>query len=114
MNTYLPVLGLALEHHGVFGLADLAIVVLLDLLGPLLCLDAIILGEGSLVAGTAGVGEEVRANGLDGPLDSLGQLANGLEILLGRPALRESRNSARNLYGSHCKVVLCGQQVGCC
>ena len=66
------------------------------------------------MAGTAGVGEEVRANGLDGSLDSLGQLANGLEILLGSPALWESRDRARNLHGSHCKLVLCGRQIRCC
>ena len=55
-GSYLPVLGLALQHHGVLGLANLAIIVLLDAGGLLLGLDAIILGESALVAGTAGVG----------------------------------------------------------
>lgn len=101
--THLPVLGLALEHHGVFRLADFAVVEVLDLLGALLGLDAVILGEGALVAGTTGVGEEVRANGLDAALDSAGQLTNGLEILVGRPALREDwKRQLGGGGGCHC------------
>lgn len=89
--AYLPVLGLSRQHHGVLGLAHLALVGVLDLLGALLGLDAVILGKGALVAGAAGVGKEVRADGLDAALRGAGQLANGLEVLVGGPALRQDR-----------------------
>lgn len=89
--SYLPVLGLSLEHHGVLGLAHLALIGVLDLLGALLGLDAVILGKGALVTGTAGVGEEVRADGLDASLRGARELANGLEVLVCAPALREDR-----------------------
>lgn len=92
--SYLPVLGLTLQHHGVLGLADLAGILLLDVLGTLLSLDAVVLGEGTLVAGTTGVSEEVRADGLDCPLGRGGNLADGLEILLGGPSLWEDGQSA--------------------
>ena len=101
-STNLPVLGIAREHHGVLGLGNIALVVLLDVLGALLGLDAVILGEGALVAGTAGVGEEVRADGLNDALGNLvlGDLADGLEVLLGGPALREGGERKGN-HSSH-------------
>lgn len=89
MSSYLPVLGFTLEHHGVLGLADLACILLLDVLGTLLGLDAIILGEGALVTGAAGVGEEVRADGLDGALGRGSDLADGLEVLISGPSFGE-------------------------
>lgn len=104
--TYLPVLGLTLEHHGILGLADIAVVVLLDVLGLLLGLDAVILGEGALVAGTAGMGQEVRADGLDGALGRAGSLADGLEVLLGRPAFGKAEKRFLDL-GS-------GRHFECC
>lgn len=85
-RSHLPVLGLALQHHGILGLALLALVVLLDLLSALLGLDAFILGEGPLVPRSPGVGEEVRADGLDGPLRRGRDGADGLEVLLCGPA----------------------------
>lgn len=84
--SHLPVLGFALQHHGILGLALLALLVLLDLLGTFLSLDTIILGKGPLVSRSTGVGEEVRANGLDGSLDRGGDGADGLEVLLCGPA----------------------------
>lgn len=101
--TYLPVLGLQLQQHRVLSLALLAIVEVLDLLGALLGLDPVVLGKGSLVTGSAGVGQEVRANRLDAALDSTRELADGLEVLFGAPALGESRQrEGDNLRdGSH-------------
>lgn len=101
--TNLPVLGITLEHHGVLGLADIAVVVLLDLLGALLGLDSVILGEGALVAGTAGVCQEVRADRLDCALRRAlgGELANRLEVFFGSPALREGRKRNSNKSSSH-------------
>lgn len=87
--TYLPVLGFPLQHHRVLGLADVTVLLLLDILGALLGLYAVILRECALVTGPAGVGEEVRSNRLDGPLSGGAELADGLEVLLGRPALTE-------------------------
>jgi len=84
--THLPVLAVTLEHHGILRLADIALLVLLDLGGALLGLDAVILREGALVAGAAGMGEEVRANRLNHPLAGARDLANRLEILLGLPS----------------------------
>jgi len=54
-------------------------------------LYAVIFGEGALVAGTARVGEEVRAHGLDAALGGGCDLADGLEVFLGDPSLRERR-----------------------
>jgi hypothetical protein len=100
--TNLPVLGLALKHHGVLGLALVALIAILDLLGALLGLDAVILGKGALVAGSSGVGEEVRANGLDAALCGLGQLADGLEVLLCGPSAREGgEGECHGSHGSH-------------
>lgn len=88
-ETNLPVLGFSGEHHGIFRLRDLAIVNVLDILGLLLGLDAIILRKSALVASTAGVGEEVRANRLDAALNGSRKVTQGLEVLVGSPALRE-------------------------
>jgi hypothetical protein len=104
-HIYLPVLGITLEHQRVLRLAVVFLVVLLDLLGGLLGLDAVILGEGALVAGTAGVGQEVRANGLDGALGRRGDGGDGLEVLLSRPSLGQSQDWAR--HGS------CGGHLDC-
>jgi len=103
-GTYLPVLGVASEQHRILRLADVAFVVLLDLLGALLGLYPIILGEGALVAGTAGVGQEVRADRLDGALCGmvLGDLADGLEVLLGSPALGEGGEGQSRNHGFFC------------
>lgn len=99
---YLPVLGLALEQHRVLGLADLAVVGILDVLGLLLGLDPVVLGEGALVPGAAGVGEEVGAHGLDAALRGAREVADGLEVLLRGPALGEDRQRQRHCrYGSH-------------
>jgi hypothetical protein len=100
-GTYLPVLGLTLQQHGVLGLADVALVAVLDLLGALLSLDAVILGEGTLVASTTGVSKEVRANGLDASLDGAGELADGLEVLFGTPALREDGQGEGIVHSGH-------------
>lgn len=111
--TYLPVLGLALEHHGILRLADLAIILLLDLLGTLLGLDTVILGEGTLVAGTTGVGEEVRTDGLDGALGRGADLADGLEVLLGGPALGEDwERTGDNSGGHHLFFILLSMGMG--
>lgn len=50
MRAYLPVFGVALKHHRVFGLADFPTIFVLDVLYILGGLDAIILGESALVA----------------------------------------------------------------
>lgn len=111
--TNLPVLGLTLKHHGILRLADLAIVLLLDLLGALLGLDTVILGEGALVAGTTGVGEEVRADGLDGALRRGADLADGLEVLLGGPALGEDwERTGDNGGGRHLFFFLLSMEMG--
>ena len=93
MRTNLPILCIALQHHHVLGLANIAVVVLLNLLGPLLCLYPVILGEGTLVAGAAGMGKEVRPDGLDRPLRSmvLRDLSKRLEVFFSRPSLRKGR-----------------------
>lgn len=49
-ESYLPVLGLALQHDRVLGLVNVIWVLLLDLLDVCLGLDALILGEGALVS----------------------------------------------------------------
>src|SRR4051794_35340911 len=99
----LPVLGLALEHHGILRLADVAIVVLFDILGALLSLYPIILREGALVAGAAGVREEVRSDGLNRPLRRvvLCDLSEELEVLVGGPTLWEGRQRESNHFRSH-------------
>lgn len=99
-NTYLPVSGLTLKHHRILRLADLASILLLDILSPLLCLDTVILGEGTLVAGTTGVSQEVRSNGLNSTLGAGGDLTDRLEILISSPSLREDGERTRNQSGS--------------
>lgn len=94
--SYLPVLGFTLKHHRVLRLTDLARVLLLDVLGTLLGLDAVILGEGALVAGAAGVSEEVRANGLDRALGRGSDLADGLEVLVSGPSFWEDGQGSRD------------------
>ena len=89
MSAYLPVLGLALQHQGILGLADIAIIVLLDLLGLLLGLNTVILGESTLMPSTAGMGEEMRSHGFDGALGGGGDGPDGFEVLLGCPSLGE-------------------------
>lgn len=102
VQAHLPVLGLELQQHGVLLLILLALVSVLGLLDALLSLDAVILGKGALVAGAAGMGEEVRADGLDAPLGGTRQLANGFEVLVGTPALSEGRQRQFNRSdGSH-------------
>lgn len=102
MSSHLPVLGLTGEEHGVLVLRLLALLAILNLLGALLSLDAVILGKGALVAGTTGVGEEVRADRLDAAQGGAGQLANGLEVLFAAPALSEDRQRQLNRSdGSH-------------
>lgn len=98
-STNLPVLGLTLKKHSILRLAHVALVIVLDLLGALLSLDAVILGKGALVAGSSGVGEEVRADRLDAALDSLRELAEGLEIFLGSPSAGKSGEG--DGHGSH-------------
>lgn len=100
-RIYLPILGIALQHQWVLGLRDLAIVLVLDLLGSLLGLDAVVLRESALVALSAGVGEEVRADGLDAALGRGGKVTNSLEILVGGPARRQDRKREVDLHGRH-------------
>jgi hypothetical protein len=50
VGTHLPVFGLALEQDGVFWLADLARVVILDLLDVGLGLDTVVFRERALVS----------------------------------------------------------------
>ena len=46
---YLPVLGVALQHQRVFRLADLSSIIVLNLLDIFLGLDALVLGECTLM-----------------------------------------------------------------
>lgn len=89
--TYLPVFGIALQHHGVLRLADIAVLIILDLGGSLLGLDTVIFRESALMAGTASVGKEVRAHGLEAALRGSRDLSDGLEILVCNPALEKGR-----------------------
>jgi len=50
MRTHLPVFGLALQHYRILGLADLAGIIVLDLLDVGLSLDAVVLGESALMS----------------------------------------------------------------
>jgi hypothetical protein len=56
---------------------------------------------------SAGVGEEVRANGLDGAVLGGGDARDGLEVLLGSPAAGERRKGRGDLNGSHCDGYGC-------
>jgi hypothetical protein len=96
-----------LEHHGILILALVADIAILNVLGALLSLDAVILRECALVAGSSGVGKEVRSNGLDASLSSLRKLADGLEVLVSSPTAGESGKGEGN--GSHrSHYVICG------
>jgi hypothetical protein len=50
MGTNLPVLGIALEHHGILRFGNLIILIFIDLLDILLGLNAFVLREGAVVA----------------------------------------------------------------
>lgn len=61
------------------------------------------------MAGTAGMGQEVGTDGLEGALGGTAELADGLDVLLGSPALREGEE--RGWYsdgsGHFCGVWFC-------
>lgn len=48
-STYLPILGITLQHQRVFRLADVPRILILDLLDILLSLYTIVLGESALM-----------------------------------------------------------------
>lgn len=50
LGTNLPVLSIALEHHGILRLGDLIILIFVDFLNILLSLDALVLREGTVMA----------------------------------------------------------------
>lgn len=50
MHVYLPILGISLEEDRTLSLADLAGIIVLDVLYILGSLDAVILGEGTRMA----------------------------------------------------------------
>ena len=54
------------------------------------------------MAGTAGVGEEVRADRLNASLDSTREGADGLEVFVSSPALGERRE--REGESRHCNA----------
>ena len=54
---------------------------------------------------SAGVGQEVRANGLDITASGSRKLANSLEILVGGPASRESWQGQVDLRNRHFEVI---------
>jgi hypothetical protein len=110
--TYLPVLGISGKHHGVFRLADLARIVILNLLDNLFGLDAVIFREGSLVTSSAGMGEEVWADWLNATLGGLGKVTKDLEVLLGLPTRRkggERNTDVGNHYGLNGYFCLFGR-----
>jgi hypothetical protein len=53
---------------------------------------------------SAGVGQEVRADGLDVTAGGSRKLADGLEVLVGGPAGREGRQSLVDLRYRHIDV----------
>lgn len=53
---------------------------------------------------SAGVGQEVRADGLDVAASGSRKLADGLEVLVGGPAGREGRQSLVDLRYRHVGV----------
>jgi hypothetical protein len=53
---------------------------------------------------SASVGQEVRADGLDVAASGSRKLADGLEVLVGRPAGREGRQSLVDLRYRHIDV----------
>lgn len=99
VSSYLPVLGLSLEHHGVLGLANVAHITILNLARAFLGLNAIILGEGTLMTGSTSVSEEVRSHRLNAALYCLRELSDGLEILLSGPVAGQRGQRQHN--GSH-------------
>jgi hypothetical protein len=88
-ETYFPVLGISLQHERILGLANLARIVVLNLLHILLRLHPLVLGEGSLVPLSTCVGEEVRSDRLDFELRGLREAGRSLEVFLRIPALGE-------------------------
>lgn len=60
----LPVLGLTKEELFVLLLTDLARVIILDLLDVLFGLDTVVFREGTLMASSAGMSQEVRSDRL--------------------------------------------------
>lgn len=58
------------------------------------------------MAGTTGVGEEVRTNWLDASLSSGGETASGFEIFLRSPSLwQEGKGEVDLGVGSHFEVI---------
>ena len=109
--TNLPILRISSEHHWVFRFADLAGIIILDLLGTFLCLDSIVLGKCALVASPTSMSEEMRSNGLDAALSRSRDAANGFKIFLGRPALREDRQWESDLrMGGHGNYLVGGDR----
>jgi hypothetical protein len=54
---------------------------------------------------SAGIGQEVRANRLDGAVGRLAELADGLEVLLAGPSFGQHRQRQVDLHGGrHCVV----------
>lgn len=96
-ETYLPVLGIANEHAGVLGLAELSLIFILGLLDVLLGLDTVVLGEGALVSSSTGVCEEVWADRLDVAAGGRRDGADRLEVLLGRPSFSKGWQSQADL-----------------
>jgi hypothetical protein len=131
--SHLPVLGLALEHDGVFRLVNVIWVLVLDLLDVGLSLDAVILGECALVTllnrsvsigrmvrvyyrvtYSAGISQKVVADRLDVAVGGCAELADRLEVLLASPPLRQNWQRDRDLHvGCHCVVFWWGRRRRC-
>jgi hypothetical protein len=60
---------------------------------------------------SAGIGQEVGTNRLDIAVIGGGELADGLEVLLGGPALRQNRQWERNLNVSHGGVAVLEEEI---
>jgi hypothetical protein len=88
-QSHLPVLGISSEHHGVFGFTDLSIFIIFHLFHGLRCLNALILGEGSLMSLSSGMSQEVWPNRFNLSLDGGGDGSNGFEVIFGSPAARQ-------------------------
>ena len=56
---------------------------------------------------SASVGQEVRADGLNAATSGSRKLANSLEVLVGRPAGREGRQSLVDLSNRHIDIDMC-------
>lgn len=98
-STYLPLLSISLQHHWILGLADLAVILILNLLDILSGLNALILRERALEALSASVGKEVSANGLNGTVNWAGKAGDSFEIFFCGPARRQDRQRECNLSG---------------